>query len=86
MRRYIEKIERYTLPVIALRGIVAFPGVTLSFEATDEICIKAAEAAFEGPRGDLPAYTAWEALPGRWRGECGFLHPAPKYRCLAGAR
>ena len=47
MRRYIEKIERYTLPVIALRGIVAFPGVTLSFEATDEICIKAAEAAFE---------------------------------------
>ncbi len=47
MRRYIEKIERYTLPVIALRGIVAFPGVTLSFEATDEICINAAEAAFE---------------------------------------
>ena len=47
MRRYIEKIERYTLPVIALRGIVAFPGVTLSFEATDEICIKAAESAFE---------------------------------------
>ncbi len=47
MRRYIEKIERYTLPVIALRGIVAFPGVTLSFEATEDICIKAAEAAFE---------------------------------------
>ena len=47
MRRYIEKIEQLTLPVVALRGIVAFPGVTLSFEATDDICVTAAQAAFE---------------------------------------
>ena len=47
MAKYIEKIEQSTLPVIALRGAVAFPGVTLSFELTDELCICAAEAAFE---------------------------------------
>ncbi|MBQ2308646.1 MAG: LON peptidase substrate-binding domain-containing protein, partial [Clostridia bacterium] len=47
MAKYIEKVEQSTLPVIALRGAVAFPGVTLSFELTDELCIHAAEAAFE---------------------------------------
>ena len=47
MRRYIEKIEQLTLPVVAVCGIVAFPGVTLSFEASHELSIKAAEAAFE---------------------------------------
>ena len=47
MPRYIEKIEKYTLPVIALRGAVAFPAVSLSFELEDDICVKAAEAAFE---------------------------------------
>ena len=47
MARFIEKIEEYTLPVIAVRGAVAFPGVTLSFEIEDEQCIAAAEAAFE---------------------------------------
>ena len=47
MAKYIEKIEQSTLPVIALRGSVAFPGVTLSFELSDDLCIKAAEAAFE---------------------------------------
>ena len=47
MPKYIEKIEQYTLPVIALRGAVAFPSVALSFEITDESCIHAAEAAFE---------------------------------------
>ena len=47
MRKYIEKIERLTLPVIAMRGIVAFPGVTLNFEISGEASIKAAEAAFE---------------------------------------
>ncbi|MBQ8330870.1 MAG: endopeptidase La [Clostridia bacterium] len=46
MPKYIEKIETLSLPVIALRGAVAFPGVSLSFELTDEICIRAAEAAF----------------------------------------
>ena len=47
MPRYIEKIEKITLPVVALRGAVAFPSVTLSFEVEDELCINAAEAAFE---------------------------------------
>ncbi|MBQ9085931.1 MAG: endopeptidase La [Clostridia bacterium] len=36
-----------TLPVIALKGTVAFPSVTLSFELSDDVCIRAAEAAFE---------------------------------------
>ncbi len=47
MRKYIEKIERLSLPIVPLRGIVAFPGVTLNFEITHELGIKAAEAAFE---------------------------------------
>ena len=47
MPKYIEKIEKYTLPIVAIRGTVAFPGVSLSFEIDDEICIKAAESAFE---------------------------------------
>ncbi len=47
MAKYIENIEQSTLPVIALRGAVAFPAVTLSFELSDEISIHAAEAAFE---------------------------------------
>ena len=47
MPKYIEKIEKHTVPVIALRGTVAFPSVSLSFEIEDEVCIKAAEAAFE---------------------------------------
>ncbi len=47
MAKYIEKIEQSTMPVIAIKGAVAFPSVTLSFELSDEICIHAAEAAFE---------------------------------------
>ena len=47
MAKYIEKIDQTSLPVVALRGSVAFPGVTLSFELSDELCINAADAAFE---------------------------------------
>ncbi len=47
MAKYIEKAEQLTLPVIAIKGAVAFPSVTLSFEVSDEACIHAAEAAFE---------------------------------------
>ena len=47
MAKYIEKTEEITLPVVALRGAVAFPGVPLSFEIENEQCIAAAEAAFE---------------------------------------
>ena len=47
MPKYIEKVESLTLPVIALKGSVAFPAVSLSFELVDELCIRAAEAACE---------------------------------------
>ena len=47
MPKYIEKVEQLSLPVIALKGAVAFPAVTLSFEVTDDISVHAAEAAFE---------------------------------------
>ena len=47
MSRYIETAEKHTLPVIALEGVVAFPGIALSFEATDDASCRAAEAAFE---------------------------------------
>ena len=46
MRKYTEKIEKITLPVVALRGIVAFPGATMTFELSHESSIRAAEAAF----------------------------------------
>ena len=36
MPKYIEKIENLTLPVIGLRGIVAFPSVPLSIEISEE--------------------------------------------------
>ena len=47
MSRYIETAEQTTLPIIALQGIVAFPGIALSFEVSDDISCRAAEAAFE---------------------------------------
>ena len=47
MSKYIEKVENLTLPVVGLRGIVAFPSVPLSFELAEEVAIHAAEAAFE---------------------------------------
>ncbi len=47
MAKYIEKVEQHTLPVIAIKGTVAFPAVTLTFELEDDVCIHAAEAAFE---------------------------------------
>ena len=47
MSRYIETAEKNTFPVIALQGIVAFPGIALSFEISDEASCRAAEAAFE---------------------------------------
>ncbi|MBE6577299.1 MAG: endopeptidase La [Ruminococcaceae bacterium] len=36
-----------TLPVVPVRGIVAFPGASINFELTDDIAIRAAEAAFD---------------------------------------
>jgi len=45
MPRFIEKVEKLTLPVIPLRGMVAFPSVPLNFELEREISKKACEAA-----------------------------------------
>ena len=45
MPHYIEKVEKYTLPVIPLRGIVAFPSISLSFEISNETTIKTCEIA-----------------------------------------
>ena len=47
MPRYIEKAEKITLPVIATRGLVAFPSVPLSFEIEREISLAALEAAHD---------------------------------------
>ena len=48
MPSYIEKAEPVTLPVIALRGTVAFPLITVNFEAGDEESAAAAKAAGAG--------------------------------------
>ncbi|MBQ9797013.1 MAG: endopeptidase La [Clostridia bacterium] len=48
MPSYIEKAEPVTLPVIALRGTVAFPLITVNFEAGDENASAAAKAAAAG--------------------------------------
>ena len=48
MPSYIEKAEEITLPVIALRGTVAFPGATLNFEPSNEDASCAAKAAGAG--------------------------------------
>lgn len=48
MPEYIEKAEKLTLPVLPLHEAVAFPGIPISFEVTDEAalaCIDAANAA-----------------------------------------
>ena len=45
MSEYIEKVEQSTLPVVVLRGLVAFPAITLNFEITDEENIIAIEKA-----------------------------------------
>ncbi len=47
MPRTIEKIEKVTLPVIPLRGLVAFPSMHLNFELQRETSIKAATLALE---------------------------------------
>ncbi len=45
MPRYTEKVEALTLPVIPLRGVVAFPSIPLNFELERDISKKACEAA-----------------------------------------
>lgn len=47
MARTIEKAEKLLLPVIPLRGIVAFPSMPVNFELQREISIKALELSLE---------------------------------------
>ena len=47
MPRFIEKIEKLTLPVVPLRGLVAFPSLPLNFELVRDISISACSAATE---------------------------------------
>ncbi|MCQ2353721.1 MAG: endopeptidase La [Clostridia bacterium] len=47
MPKYIEKAERILLPVIPLRGIVAFPSIPLEVENPDSSAVLAANAAEE---------------------------------------
>lgn len=43
----IEKVENLTLPIIPLRGLVAFPAVNVNFECTEDEALAAANAALE---------------------------------------
>lgn len=45
MPKYTEKINTYSLPVVALDGLVLFPGIPVSFELNSEGAIRACERA-----------------------------------------
>ena len=45
MPKYIEKVEKFTIPVIPLRGIVSFPSIPVNFELEREISKNACQAA-----------------------------------------
>ena len=45
MSQYVEKIEKLSLPLIALRDTVAFPCSLLNFELTDDSDVQAARSA-----------------------------------------
>ena len=45
MSTYIEKTGHFSLPVIPMRGMVAYPGIPLSFELSRDFSIAACEAA-----------------------------------------
>ncbi len=47
MSRTIEKAEKLYLPVIPLRGLVAFPSMPINFELQRDISIKALECSLE---------------------------------------
>jgi ATP-dependent Lon protease len=53
MSRYIEKAEQITLPVIALRGIVAFPGITVNCEIEKDSFNSPAAAQAAASSGEL---------------------------------
>lgn len=48
MSKYIEKIEKSVLPTIAMRGLVVFPGMPVSFEIKRKKSVLAMQAVEEG--------------------------------------
>ncbi len=48
MPRYIEKVEKLTLPVIPLRSLVAFPSIPINFELERDISKAACKIAEDG--------------------------------------
>ena len=47
MPNFIEKIEKLSLPVIPLRGLVAFPSLPINFELVRDISVSACNAALD---------------------------------------
>ncbi len=54
MSKYIEKAEPQTLPLVVLRGVVAFPGITVNCEVTAD--------SFKSPAAAQTAATAGELV------------------------
>ena len=50
MPKYIEKVEKMTLPAIPLRGLVAFPSLPLNLDLERDFSIAATEAAENSDR------------------------------------
>ena len=61
MPSYIEKAEQINLPVIPLRGAVAFPAIAINFEISDDTDIAAAKVA--GAGSSLVFLTSYSELP-----------------------
>ena len=49
MINFNEPVSGLTLPCVPLRGIVAFPGIPLNFELSNELCRRAVDAAARTP-------------------------------------
>ncbi|MBQ3075626.1 MAG: endopeptidase La, partial [Clostridia bacterium] len=47
MSYFAEKLDRVALPVIALRGLVVFPGIDTSFEVARSLTVRAVEMALK---------------------------------------
>ncbi len=72
MPYYTEKLHRIALPVIALRGLVVFPGIDTSFEVARPQTVKATEMAL---KADGMVYLVTQKDSGVETPEPGDLHP-----------
>ena len=53
MSKYIEKAEKQTLPLVVLRGVVAFPGMTVNCEVHKDSFKSPAAAQSAATGGEL---------------------------------